>query len=124
MARLPDACSACTCAVTASNTFLPGSARSAAKLRPARVPTSIAGPCPSGTANGVSRATCACLSRSLPFGRAEIEPVGRQRPVDRAGVLLRQRLLARLEIVGDLAETLARRILRQRLDARPGEPGR
>ena len=31
---------------------------------PARVPTSIAGPCPSGTANGVSRATCACLSRS------------------------------------------------------------
>ena len=105
-----------TCVVTASKTLRPGSARSAAKLRPCLAPTSITSPCPSGTANGVSRASAAALEPLAPFGVGEIEPVGRQRLVGRPAVALRQRLCARLVIVRDLGEPLARGVLGQRLE--------
>ncbi len=62
--RLRADCSAYTCLVTASNTLRPASARSAAKLWPCLVPASTTRPCPSGTANGVRRASVAVFSRS------------------------------------------------------------
>ena len=65
--RLPAACSAWTCLVTASNTFASASARSAAKLRPCRVPTSTRG-LASGIANGVSRASARVVEPLAPFG--------------------------------------------------------
>ena len=53
------ACNAPTCATTASNTLTELSARSGVKLRPCRAPASTTSPLPSGTANGVSRASAA-----------------------------------------------------------------
>ena len=62
--RLPDACCASTCLPRASNTLAQGSARSDAKLWPARAPTSMTLRA-SGTANGVSFASAALSSRSF-----------------------------------------------------------
>ena len=59
------ACSACTCATTASNTLTEASARSGVKLRPCRAPASNTSALPSGTANGVSRASAASSRRSV-----------------------------------------------------------
>ena len=61
------ACRAPTWATTASNTLIEVSARSGVKLRPARAPASTTPALPSGTANGVSRASAAssrCLVHS------------------------------------------------------------
>ena len=59
-------------ALTASNTLAPGSARSAAKLRPCRAPTSIAPPCRHSERRQPSQRRNA--RAVLPFGFAEIEP--------------------------------------------------
>ena len=61
------ACSACTCATTASNTLTELSARSGVKLRPCRAPASTTPALSSGTANGVSRTSAASSSRLRPF---------------------------------------------------------
>ena len=92
------------------------SVRSAAKLRPCRAPTSTTAPPCSGTANGVSRASAAVFSRSRPFGFGR-DRAGPAAAACRAGrPRLRQRVLARLVVVGDLREPLARGVLGQRLE--------
>ena len=62
-ARSPLSCAGpatpATCATTASNTLTEASVRSGAKLRPCRAPASTVSALPSGTANGVSRASAA-----------------------------------------------------------------
>ena len=110
------ACKAPTCATTASNTLTEVSARSGVKLRPARAPASTTPALPSGTANGVSRASAASIETFGPFVFGQIEPVRRQRLVDRAAARMLHRLAPRLVIIGDLLEALARGILALRLD--------
>ncbi len=115
-ARLPAACSACTCSrhrlehvaagLGALGREIVAGARADLDRRPA----------PSGAANGDSRASAACFEPLAPFGFGEIEPVRRQRLVGRAGAGLIERLLARLVIVGDLREALVRGFLGQRLE--------
>ena len=51
-----------------------------------------------------------------PFGFGQIEPIGRQRLIGRAGTGLIERVLARLIIIGDLRQPLVRGFFRQRLD--------
>ena len=58
-----------------------------------------------------------------PFGFRQIEPVRRQRLVERPAVL-GERLLARLVVVLDLREPLARRVLGQRSPGSPARPAR
>ena len=111
--RLPSPCSACACLTTASNTLAFCSVRSAAKLRPVRAPTSIT-PCASGTANGVSRASADASSRAFHSLLGQIEPVRRQRLVDRAAAVADD-LLAGLVVVRDLREPLAGRLFVERL---------
>ena len=105
-----------TCLVTASNTLVSGSLRSAAKLWPALAPISIASAVPSGAENGVSRASAAVVEPLAPFGFGEIEPVRRQRLVGRTCAGLVERVLARLVVIGDLREALVRGVLGQRLE--------
>ena len=112
--RLPAACSDCTCLVTASNTPAAFSVRSAAKLWPARAPTSIDGAALLRHRERRQPRQRRGLQPLGPFGFGQIEPVRRQRLVGRAAVA-RERLLARLVVVLDLRQPLARGVLGQRL---------
>ena len=68
-------------ATAASNTLRFSSSRSGAKSRPTRPPQSNASARVGGASNGVSRASGPAASRAATFVRAQIEPVGRQRPI-------------------------------------------
>ena len=65
----------------------------------------------------------AALEPRLPLVFGEIEPVRRQRLVDRAGAVGVERLPARLVVVGDLREALVRGVFGERLhrDRRAGQ---
>ena len=56
------------------------------------------------------------LEPRAPFGLAQIKPLGRQRVVWRARTALGERLPARLVVILDLAQPLARGVLGQRLE--------
>src|SRR5688572_21402994 len=58
---------------------------------------------------------CGSIEPGSQLTFVQVEPIGTQRLVRRAGAALREHLLACLVIVSDLAQTLARGILRQRL---------
>src|SRR5262249_60566892 len=57
---------------------------------------------------------------STPSGFAEMEPLGRQRVIGRAGSALGERLLTRLIVVRDLTEPLAGGVLGQRFEYHRG----
>ena len=110
------ACSACTCATTASNTLT--DAVGALRREIAALPR--AGIDHVGAALG-HRERRQPRQRGLveplgPFVFGQIEPVRRQRLVDRAAAGMLQRLAPRLVIIGDLLEALARGVLALRLD--------
>ena len=108
-------CSAWTCATTASNTLTEASLRSGAKSRPApRAGVEHA----RGLRHREWReARERALAEPLPpFLLGQIEPVRRQRLVDRAAAGMFQRVASRLVIVRDLLEALARGVLALRLD--------
>ena len=110
------ACSACTCATTASNTLTV--AVGALRREIAALPRA-----------GIEHAGAALGHRERrqprqrgfvqplgPFVLGQIEPVRRQRLVDRAAAGMLQRLAPGLVIIRDLLEALARGVLALRLD--------
>ncbi len=111
--RLPDACSAATWRLTASNTLAFGSARSAAKLRPgARADVDHVGRLRHG--EGRQPRQRRAFQALVPFTVGKIEPVRRQRLVGRRSAVL-ERTAPRLVIIGDRRQPLARGILGQML---------
>ena len=117
------ACSAPTCATTVSNTLTAPSARSGAKLRPCRAPASITSLAAFGHRERRQPRQRGLAEPLAPFVFRQIEPVGRQRLVDRAAAGMFQRLAPGLVVIGDLLEALARGVLALRLD-RDGAPSR
>ncbi len=70
----------------------------------------------SGAANGVRRASRDFRQPLAPFGFGKVEPIRRQRFIGCAAAGLIDGVFARLEIIGDLRETLVGGLLGERLD--------
>ena len=115
-ARLPAPCSASTCLVTASKTFLPGSLRSAVKFLPARAAISMASAVPSRRRERRQPGERRLVQAFAPLGLGQIKPIRRQRLIGRAAACLVERCAPRLVIVGDLRQALVRGVFGERFE--------